>query len=401
MDKYIKNNDDRNQSIQKANSKTQPQPVTGSKKSIVGKDSKNQTSTNCAPDSKNKSGCGMKAKITGTGYAGPPKPKADCGVIGKKIAGLNSAGFGKKDCGIDKDIPLKKQNSTPASGLDGSNKNIGGSKDITKKSNINDNGSNNVRTNKRASTDSKKPIIHAKSSGSNKDIVANKNEAVKKPSGFLKGPKEEKVVSIKYEESLGLKEEIMQEKKLAAIPQEKFIEETEDDLFSDIKNFCNEFDDKIGVEQKDGEKPLTNKEAIDLEKDLHEGETIFTEEMLLISDTNQSDLKVSDLTKNKSKSDYAPLSDIMTTESVIEEKKTKQNNFIGKDKAKTIYQTIKDQIENESIDEFLEKNLNSKELDDEIKELTNIIICEKIVEESNKKHLTKSHLIQKDFGNKL
>ena len=96
------------------------------------------------------------------------------------------------------------------------------------------------------------------------------------------------------------------------------------------------------------------------------------------------------------------LKDLITCESKIEETKTRMNNYLGEEKAKTIYDSIRKEIwDKENIDDIVEKTYHSTDLNkDEITEVTNQIINEKIVDESNKRQITKMHIIKKENAKK-
>ena len=113
----------------------------------------------------------------------------------------------------------------------------------------------------------------------------------------------------------------------------------------------NNFDDKIGVERGDQKTQLTQDEIYELERDLPDCETIFTEEMLMVDDkTNPG--------KSKIVQSFGHLEDLVTCETKIEETKTRLNNFIGGGKGQSLYDTIKEQIWNtDNIDAVVEKNL--------------------------------------------
>ena len=61
----------------------------------------------------------------------------------------------------------------------------------------------------------------------------------------------------------------------------------EEDLFSDVLNQVNEFDCKIGGKEKEDKAALTVIEIKELERELPDTETIFTEEMQLIDEKSQ------------------------------------------------------------------------------------------------------------------
>lgn len=125
----------------------------------------------------------------------------------------------------------------------------------------------------------------------------------------------------------------------------------EEDPFDDILNMVNNFDDKIGVER--GDQKLTPDEIFELERDLPDCETIFTEEMLMVDDA--TNLGVS----KKGVQSFGNLEDLVTCETKIEETKTRLNNYLGSNgKGRALYDSIKEQIWNtDNIDAVLEKNL--------------------------------------------
>ena len=157
----------------------------------------------------------------------------------------------------------------------------------------------------------------------------------------------------------------------------------------------NNFDDKIEVNQGGDKAQLTEEEIIDLERDLPDCETIFTEEMLMV---DEKDAKMSKLDVGS----FGNLEDLVTCETKIEETKTRLNNFIGNDeKAKTLYNTIKEQIwHTDNIDAVVEKNLGlptqHHSEGHSIQEVTTLVLCEKILDESNKRQITKVHIANKE-----
>lgn len=167
------------------------------------------------------------------------------------------------------------------------------------------------------------------------------------------------------------------------------------DLFNDVLNQVNEFDCKVGMNPKEDKTALSKIEILELERSLPEEETIFTEEMLLIDDKS---LKVMN---NKRESCANTLRDLITTESKIEETKTRMNNYLGADKAKTIYESIRKEIwEEDNIDFIHERSCKTLDIDkEEMTQLTNLIISERIIEESNKRQITKMHILEKEQFN--
>ena len=113
--------------------------------------------------------------------------------------------------------------------------------------------------------------------------------------------------------------------------------------------------------------------------------------MLFIDDKSKKDLC------KKRDSCFNTLRDLITCESKIEETKTRMNNYLGSDKAKTIYENIKIEVNNsDNIDSILTKASKTTDLDkEEMTQITEMIISERIIEESNKRQITKFHLAEK------
>jgi hypothetical protein len=123
-------------------------------------------------------------------------------------------------------------------------------------------------------------------------------------------------------------------------------------------------------------------------------ETIFTEEMLMVDDaTNPGVSKVG-------VQSFGNLEDLVTCETKIEETKTRLNNYLGSNgKGRALYDSIKEQIWNtDNIDAVVEKNLATQHHSEghSIQEVTTLVLCEKILDESNKRQITKMHIVKKE-----
>ena len=83
---------------------------------------------------------------------------------------------------------------------------------------------------------------------------------------------------------------------------------------------------------------------------------------------------------------------------------TKINNLIGEENAKTVYKSVKECVENNNnnLDDVQKKNANffkkgapSVDLND-LNEITTQVVCEQILEESNKRMITKTHILNRE-----